>query len=90
MTMTDLSAVHDSEMMDVLATCIFFGGKDRPINPATLYRGIKANKFPPPVKVGGASRWRRSECVECRDNKLVKERDARIAAAKATQQAEGA
>jgi predicted DNA-binding transcriptional regulator AlpA len=35
----------------------------RPINPATLYRGIRKGHFPKPVKVGpGSSRWLRSEC----------------------------
>jgi predicted DNA-binding transcriptional regulator AlpA len=39
--------------------CRFFGG----INPATLYRGIRAGRYPQPIKVGpGTSRWLRSEC----------------------------
>jgi predicted DNA-binding transcriptional regulator AlpA len=39
--------------------CEFFGG----IDASTLYRGIKADRYPKPVKVGpGSSRWLRSEC----------------------------
>ena len=38
--------------------CRFFGG----INPATLYRHIRQGRLPKPVKVGGSSRWLRSEC----------------------------
>jgi hypothetical protein len=59
--------IVDAEMMTVSATCAFFGG-DKPINPSTLYRGIRAGRYPPPVKLGGKiSRWRRSKCAECRD-----------------------
>jgi predicted DNA-binding transcriptional regulator AlpA len=40
----------------------FFGGT-RPLNPATLYRGIRKGRFPRPIKVGpGSNRWLRSEC----------------------------
>jgi predicted DNA-binding transcriptional regulator AlpA len=38
--------------------CHYFGG----INPATLYRGIKQGRYPKQVKIGGLSRWLRSEC----------------------------
>jgi predicted DNA-binding transcriptional regulator AlpA len=42
--------------------CRFFGG-DKPIDPSTLYRNIKAGRYPRPVKVGpGSSRWLRAEC----------------------------
>jgi hypothetical protein len=54
-------------MMTAIATCIFFGGRDRPINPATLYRGVKDGRFPAPVRIGGISRWRRSECIAARE-----------------------
>jgi predicted DNA-binding transcriptional regulator AlpA len=41
--------------------CFFFGG-NRPLDASTLYRGIKAGRFPRPVRVGGLSRWLRTEC----------------------------
>jgi predicted DNA-binding transcriptional regulator AlpA len=48
-------------LLDRGEVCRFFGGT-RPLNPATLYRGIKAKRYPQPVHVGGSSRWLRSEC----------------------------
>jgi len=50
------------ELLDRTATCAFFGGT-RPLNPATLYRGIRKGRYPKPVKVGpGSSRWLLAEC----------------------------
>ena len=50
------------DLLRIREVCRFFGG-NRPINPATLYRGVKAGRYPQPVKVGpGSSRWLRSEC----------------------------
>jgi len=50
------------QLMDRTAVCYFFGGS-KPINPATLYRWIRAGRAPRPVKVGpGASRWLKAEC----------------------------
>jgi predicted DNA-binding transcriptional regulator AlpA len=51
----------ESHLLDRGAVCCMFGGS-RPINAATLYRGIKQGRFPQPIKVGGSSRWLRSEC----------------------------
>jgi predicted DNA-binding transcriptional regulator AlpA len=54
----------NSTLLDLRAVCCFFGGT-RPINPATLYRGIRVGRYPPPIKVGpGSSRWLRAECDE--------------------------
>jgi predicted DNA-binding transcriptional regulator AlpA len=51
-----------ADLLDRREVCRFFGGT-RPLNPATLYRGIRRGHFPAPVKVGpGSSRWLRSEC----------------------------
>jgi predicted DNA-binding transcriptional regulator AlpA len=48
--------------LDRREVCRFFGGT-RPLNPATLYRGIRKGRYPQPVKVGpGSSRWLRAEC----------------------------
>jgi predicted DNA-binding transcriptional regulator AlpA len=38
-------------LLDRRAVCQFFGGT-RPLNPATLYRGIRKGRYPTPVKVG--------------------------------------
>jgi predicted DNA-binding transcriptional regulator AlpA len=49
-------------LLDRTAACKFFGGT-RPLNPATLYRGIRQGRYPRPVKIGpGSSRWLRNEC----------------------------
>jgi predicted DNA-binding transcriptional regulator AlpA len=49
-------------LLDRADVCRFFGGS-KPIDPATLYRGIRLGRYPRPVKVGpGSSRWLRSEC----------------------------
>jgi predicted DNA-binding transcriptional regulator AlpA len=41
--------------------CALFGGS-RPIDASTLYRGIRAGRYPAPIKVGpGSSRWLRAE-----------------------------
>ena len=51
-----------SDLLDRREVCRLFGGT-KPIDPATLYRGIRRGHFPRPVKVGpGSSRWLRSEC----------------------------
>ena len=64
----------DDGMMTLAATCAFFGG-DKPLNPSTLYRGIKAGRYPKPVHVGpNSSRWVRSECQSARQ-KLIAARD---------------
>jgi predicted DNA-binding transcriptional regulator AlpA len=48
-------------LLDRMGVCRMFGG-NRPINAATLYRGIRQRRYPKPVKIGGSSRWLRSEC----------------------------
>jgi predicted DNA-binding transcriptional regulator AlpA len=51
-----------ADLLDRVEVCRFFGGT-RPLNPATLYRGIRVGRYPAPVKVGpGSSRWLRAEC----------------------------
>jgi predicted DNA-binding transcriptional regulator AlpA len=51
-----------AELLDRREVCRFFGGT-KPLDPATLYRGIRVGRYPAPVKVGpGSSRWLRAEC----------------------------
>jgi predicted DNA-binding transcriptional regulator AlpA len=49
------------QLLDRKEVCYLFGGS-KPINVATLYRGIRQGRFPKPVKIGGSSRWLREEC----------------------------
>ena len=53
----------DVELVDAKGACRILGGS-RPINQATLYRGIADGRFPAPVKLGrGTSRWVRAELL---------------------------
>jgi predicted DNA-binding transcriptional regulator AlpA len=52
-----------SELLDRAEVCRLFGGS-KPIDPATLYRGIKAKRYPSPIKIGpNSSRWLKDECL---------------------------
>jgi predicted DNA-binding transcriptional regulator AlpA len=54
--------MQDQHLLDRAEVCRYFGGT-RPLNPSTLYRGIRLGRYPRPIKVGpGSSRWLRSEC----------------------------
>jgi predicted DNA-binding transcriptional regulator AlpA len=47
-----------TSLTDVQGACQILGGIHTPIHPATLYRGIKAGRYPKPIRVGGnTSRW---------------------------------
>jgi predicted DNA-binding transcriptional regulator AlpA len=46
--------IPNPALLDAKAVAAFFGGT-RPLNLATLYRGIRCGRFPPPVHVGGSS-----------------------------------
>jgi predicted DNA-binding transcriptional regulator AlpA len=50
--------MQPEHLLDRNGVCRLFGG----INPATLYRHIRRGILPKPVKIGGSSRWLRSEC----------------------------
>jgi predicted DNA-binding transcriptional regulator AlpA len=57
----------DDELMTRPEVEAFFGGPDGPIHHTTLYRGIKAGRFPRPIYIGRQTvRWLRSECVTAR------------------------
>jgi predicted DNA-binding transcriptional regulator AlpA len=57
-----VAALRQDELLDLKEVCRYFGG-NRPINPATLYRGAKAGRYPAPIKIGpNASRWLKREC----------------------------
>jgi predicted DNA-binding transcriptional regulator AlpA len=59
--------MYADQVWDKRRVCEFFGGT-RPIDPSTLYRGIKAGRYPPPFHVGpGSSRWIPAECIAARE-----------------------
>jgi predicted DNA-binding transcriptional regulator AlpA len=54
--------MSDDELLDVYEACRLIGGSRSPINPATLYRGVKDGRYSRPIKISRqAVRWRRSE-----------------------------
>lgn len=73
----------DLELVDAKEACRILGGS-RPINPATLYRGIADGRFPPPVKLGaGTSCWVKAE-LRAAIRKRMAEREAEAHHASAT------
>jgi predicted DNA-binding transcriptional regulator AlpA len=56
--------MQSDEHWDKNACCARVGGS-RPIHPATWYRGVRAGRYPKPVKIGALSRWLRSEVEAC-------------------------
>lgn len=66
------------ELMDVEATCRFFGGT-KPIHRSTLDRGVKAGRYPPPAKVSpNIRRWIRGECVAARNALFARRRHKEV------------
>jgi predicted DNA-binding transcriptional regulator AlpA len=69
----------DDELLDEAAACKFIGGS-KPIHPATLWRGVKAGRYSPPVHVGpNIVRWLRPELERDRE-RMIAERDGVVAA----------
>jgi predicted DNA-binding transcriptional regulator AlpA len=74
-----MNSNRSDERMDVRETCAFFGGSEKPLHPASLYRGVKLGYYPRPVRIGpGSSRWLRSEC-EAALLKMIAKRDTTAA-----------
>ena len=47
------------QLMSRAETCEFFGR----IHPSTLWRGIKAKRYPAPIRIGPQlRRWSRADC----------------------------
>ena|ERR1700733_3269761 len=52
-----INQVDDDGLYHLKFVCAFFGGS-KPLHPATLYRGMKAGRYPRPVQVGpNSNRW---------------------------------
>jgi predicted DNA-binding transcriptional regulator AlpA len=68
-----MDATSDEVIWDKATVCAFFGGS-KPLNAATLYRGIAEGRYPKPFHPSpGMSRWIPAECRSARDA-LVAER----------------
>ena len=48
------------------------------VSRSSWWRGVKSGLFPPPVKVGGLTRWRRDEILAAVE-RLTAERDGQAA-----------
>jgi predicted DNA-binding transcriptional regulator AlpA len=68
--------MSDDDLLDVYEACRLIGGS-RPINPATLWRGVKEGRYSKPIKISRqAVRWKRSELQ--RDiERMIAERDGK-------------
>jgi predicted DNA-binding transcriptional regulator AlpA len=54
-----MQSTEQADLLDRKDTCRFFGN----IHPSTLWRGIKAGRYPQPIRIGPQlRRWSRSEC----------------------------
>lgn len=57
---TDAAREPADQMMDLItvrAACAVVAGAEKPIHPATYYRGVSAKRYPAPIKVSpGVSR----------------------------------
>jgi predicted DNA-binding transcriptional regulator AlpA len=71
----------DLTLLDRDEVCRLFGGPTKPINASTLYRGINAKKYPPPVKDGTRSRWLKSECEAVLRRLIAERRQHEVVAA---------
>jgi predicted DNA-binding transcriptional regulator AlpA len=69
------SVFLSDELLDKDTACRLIGGS-KPIDWSTFYRGIRAGRYPRPVKIGrSASRWLRSE-LQAAIDRLIAQRDA--------------
>ena len=54
----------NDQLLDLDAVCRLIGGS-KPVHPATVWRGVKAGRYPKPIQVSAKlRRWRRSKLVE--------------------------
>lgn len=56
------------EMLSIREVCLFFGGKDRPLDQSTIYRWVREKKLPGAIRMGTLTlRWKRSDCQHAMD-----------------------
>lgn len=64
---------HLPDLVDERRACAILGGDETPIHRATLWRGIKAGRYPAPIKVGAAmNRWLTPELLGVRESAAAK------------------
>jgi predicted DNA-binding transcriptional regulator AlpA len=56
----------DEDLVKVPEACRIIGGRETPIHRSTLWRGVEARRYPPPIRVGAKSvRFSRRELYDC-------------------------
>jgi predicted DNA-binding transcriptional regulator AlpA len=74
---TKMSIGNKRELWTADTVCEFFGG-EKPLNTATLYRGVASGKFPKPINISAnLVRWLASEC-EAALAAMIARRDAGV------------
>jgi hypothetical protein len=80
----NFDTLSDDEWLDIDAVCRFFGGNANPLDPSTIYKGMRLGVYPLPVKAGPSAkpyakgnRWSLGECREARRRRIEKSRAAR-------------
>ena len=69
----------EDEPITIAEACRLLGGSEKPIHPATFYRGVKSGIFPAPKHVApNVSRVSRRKVLEAR-NRLMEAPDASAA-----------
>jgi predicted DNA-binding transcriptional regulator AlpA len=59
-----IAAVRGTELVNEPRACAVLGGPETPIHRSTLWRGIRAGRYPKPIKVSArACRWRLDELL---------------------------
>ena len=78
LTEVEEPAEKDQDLWTKKQVCEFFGGKDTPIHPSTLHRGMKARIYPPPFNAGpgGLLRWLPSKCRKARQALILGRKSA--------------
>jgi predicted DNA-binding transcriptional regulator AlpA len=52
-------STEQAQLLNRVETCRFFGN----IHPSTLWRGIRAGRYPAPIRIGPQlRRWSRADC----------------------------
>jgi predicted DNA-binding transcriptional regulator AlpA len=66
----------DDDLLDEAETCRYIGGT-KPINPSTLWRGVRDGRYSKPIHIGPQSvRWIRGELRRDRE-RMIAARDAK-------------
>ena len=73
-TLSTAPQIEDLDLVTIETACEIIGGKERPIDQMTYYRGVKAGRYPPPIKVApNIARVPRRKLISLLKNLIGKE-----------------